>query len=97
MKDGEDLLELLVLKLRWLRLPGMAKLVAARMIDRVGDLADEVLESEPAACEHDEAICVRRTRRVEHVGHDDVEIAEAADGRQLVRRIGGLKGRGQWT
>jgi hypothetical protein len=29
MKEGDDLLDLLVQKMRWLRLPGMAKLVAA--------------------------------------------------------------------
>ncbi|MGD0680093.1 MAG: ATP-binding protein [Polyangiaceae bacterium] len=33
MNEGDDLLELLVQKMRWLRLPGMAKLVAA-LLDR---------------------------------------------------------------
>lgn len=33
MKEGDDLLDLLVQKMRWLRLPGMAKFVAA-LLDR---------------------------------------------------------------
>ena len=55
MKDGDDLLELLVQKMRWLRLPGMAKLVAALLaraakenlstLDVIDRLCDEERQS----------------------------------------------------
>src|SRR5258708_26476164 len=55
MKEGDDLLDLLVQKMRWLRLPGMAKLVAALLeraskdnlstVDVIHRLCDEEKQS----------------------------------------------------
>jgi hypothetical protein len=55
------------------------------MIHGVGDFTCEVLESEPARRQDHETVDVRGTRGVEHVGHDVVEVAKAADGAELVR------------
>ena len=65
MKEGDDLRDLLVQKLQWLRLPGMAKLVAA-LLDRAAKDNLSTLDVIHRLCDEEKQSRMQERRRAAH-------------------------------